>query len=202
MQAIEIAAKIRLAVEVDVESEKVGEVRLEVLGRGEVGVAHERLGIDALGDVDQVPQEGADARRPVPADDVRRDLVADEIPRQRRMSHARVDRFGDGAPDVLRQLRGVEEADVLGPRDTGQHAQPSFRGKIEQPPRGNRESPERVRPELGHEIQIGADDLPAGELGPEAVRGEGTVGESLQQYLLGSGKEELAPRLELAPPLR
>ena len=113
-----------------------------------------------------------------------------------------MDRFGKRATDALRELLGVEEADVLGPWDPGQHAQVPLRGKIEQPSRRSREGPERVRPELDHEIQIGADDLRAGELDPGVVGGERTIGEPLEQNLFGAGKEELASRLELAPPSR
>ena len=45
------------------QGEKIGEVRLEVLGRREVRITDERFRIDVLGDVDQILQEGADARR-------------------------------------------------------------------------------------------------------------------------------------------
>ncbi len=48
VQPIEVAAEIRLAVQVDVEGEKVGELGLEILRGREIGVAHERSRVELL----------------------------------------------------------------------------------------------------------------------------------------------------------
>src|ERR1700687_5086890 len=88
VQARQVPAELGLRMQIDVEGQEVGEVGLEVLGGGEVGVAHQGGRLDALDHAGRLPQEPGDPLRPVPADDVGRDLVADQERAHRGMAAA------------------------------------------------------------------------------------------------------------------
>ena len=196
VQPIEISDEVFLAMQIDVEREEIGEVGFEIFGGREIRVADEPLGIAALDDLHQLAQEGGDAPGAVPADDVRGDLVADQQRGHRRMVLACLSRPPERVADLAGQLLRIEEAHVLGPRHTDEHAKTALRGQIEQPARRDGERPERVGAELGHEAEIGLDLLRVWKLIPAAIRGEGAVGDTVEPDLLGPGEEKLAARLE------
>ena len=202
VQPIEVAAEIRLAVQVDVEGEKVGELGLEILRGRKIGVAHERARVDLLDHAHELAQKAGDPRGAVPADDVGRNLVADHVGRHRGMARARLHRVRHRSSDVRRHLLRVEEAHVLGPGDSHQQAHAAAGGEVEHVAGRDGEGPEGIGPELGDQVEVPSDGVPVGKLRAQRVRRERPVGDALEEYLVGAGEEELAARLELAGPVR
>ena len=85
LQPRQVAPQVRLVVQVDVERADVEERQLEVLGGREVHVGEQAVGRRGLGLVVEFAQEALDARLAVPADDRRRDLVAERDHQHRRV---------------------------------------------------------------------------------------------------------------------
>lgn len=79
LQAEEILAERFAVVEVNVERGKVEEGQVKIFRRREVGVRDETGGIVLLADIRQFGNEALDPLRAVPADNVRRDLVAHAV---------------------------------------------------------------------------------------------------------------------------
>lgn len=121
LEAPEIASELFDAVQVHVEGEEIEARDLEVLGHREVGVGYQRLGVDLLDLVCERAQESPDAGRLVPADHVRRDLVPDEEGEQgpRRVAQG-AGGVPHAAPDLPSFGAGIEEAEMLRPRDSDQ----------------------------------------------------------------------------------
>src|SRR5439155_498263 len=85
----------RAGLEVDVEAQEVEKRELQVLGRRVVDVRDEPARVLALGGAVETRDIALDAPPAEPPDDRARDLVADRIAQDRRMSGAR----GDGCAD-------------------------------------------------------------------------------------------------------
>src|SRR5580765_2601484 len=109
MQPIEVPAEIRLAVQVDVEREEVGEPGLEILRGRKIGVAHERLRVDLLDHAHELAKKPGHSRRAVPADDVGRNLVADHVSGHCGMARALLHRARHRSSDVTYYLLRIEE---------------------------------------------------------------------------------------------
>ncbi len=127
----------------------------------------------------------------VPADDVRRDLVADQEGADRRVIPAGLDHVRDGAPDGVRDLLRVEEADVLRPRDPDEDPEVALGGHVEQPAGRGGEEPEAVGPQLGHQGEVPLDDVGGGISIAIRVRGKRAVGDPPERNLVISSEEEL-----------
>jgi hypothetical protein len=180
-------------VEVDVERDEVDQLRhVEVLGRGEVRVADERRRRARLHLLAQHAEEVAHALGTVPADDVGRDLVADQEAEQGRVAAQRVGSGARRAADLRHQLAAVEEAHVLRPGNRHQHAEPVRRGAVEQPAGRHRERPQAVDPRLAHERQVALDQRLGREREPVPGGGERPVGDAAQVELAIADEEELA----------
>ncbi len=178
-------------VQVDVEREEIGEVGLEIFGGRIVGVADQRGGLHLLDQADQLTQEPGDARSAVPADDVRRDLVADQERADGRVIAAGLDHVRDGAADRIGDLLRVEKADVLRPRDSDEDPEVSLCGQVEEPAGRRGEEPEAVGPQLGHQGEVPRDDLRGGISITIRVRSERAVGDPPERNLVISSEEEL-----------
>jgi hypothetical protein len=179
--------------QVDVEGHEVEELgQIEILGGREVGVADERPRGLLLDVADQPAQEFAHPLRPVPANDIGRDLVADEQPEEGRVAAEVLCRRPHGATDLRHDVLAVEKADVLRPRNGDQHAQSVLGRPVEQPARRDREGAERVGPQLRHQPEVGLDHVLGRE--GEAVRrhSERAVGHAPDVELVVADEEELA----------
>ena len=98
----------------------------------------------------------------------------------------------DCTADLRDQILAVEEADVLGPGDGHQDAQPVLRCPIEQPARRHGERPQRVGAQLCHEPEVGLENALARE-GKAVIRGsERAVRHAADVELMIADEEELA----------
>ena len=80
-------------------------------------------------------QEALDVAAPVPADDRRRDLVADRVAEHGRVAGAHAHRLAHATLDVSDEAPVVEERDVLLPRKPDEHVLPLLLRDVEQPAR-------------------------------------------------------------------
>ena len=191
MQAGKVATEIGLAVQVDVEGQEVDELPdVEVLGRREVGIAHERGRSAVLHDVGERAHEFPHPLRAVPADDVGRDLVTDQKPEKGRMTAAVLRRRAHRAADLGDDVLAIEKADVLRPRDRDEHPDATLGRPVEEPARRHRERSEAVRADLDHEREVTLEDVVLRE--GEAVRGgrERPVRDAPEVELVVTDEEE------------
>ena len=117
--------------EINVEGHEVEEGEIEILRRGVTGVRDEAVGVGLLDHVTQLPQESGDASRAVPADDIRRDLVADVIGQDAGVELDRLRPRGVGPARIRLGSATLEEADVSGPGDVHEDSDPALIGQIE-----------------------------------------------------------------------
>src|SRR5271170_130942 len=80
-QMRQVPAEILLAMQIHVERNEIEKTKIEIFGRRIVRIRKERGGINLFAEVPQLGEEVADGSRPVPAYDVRTNLVADAIRR-------------------------------------------------------------------------------------------------------------------------
>ncbi len=99
----------------------------------------------------------------VPADHVRRDLVADEIGENRGMPAAGAHAADHRVPDLRLDRRAVEKGDVLRPGQPDQDLQARLVRSVQQPERRHGENPDRVDPGFAHQCEIFVDDRLLGE---------------------------------------
>src|SRR5271169_5277922 len=114
----EIAAEVLLAMEIDVERNEIEKTKIEIFGRRIVRVGEQRVRIDLFAEVAQLGEKFTDGARPVPAYDVRADLVADAVGGDGLAELARVEHaLTDGVADFAHHVGGIEERHVKRPRD-------------------------------------------------------------------------------------
>src|SRR3990172_6830854 len=92
----QIAAVVGLVVEIDVETDEIEKVQLEILGRGIVRIREQALGVVLLADVVEFSEKAAHAASAVPSHDIRANLVAESIGEDR---FAMLPHLGDRGPD-------------------------------------------------------------------------------------------------------
>src|SRR5262245_22184384 len=111
MQLGEIGPKIRLAAQEDVEADKIQEREIQIISRRIVDVSDE-LARRRLSDVIvELFEETSDRARPMPAHDLRRDLIADGEREHCGVIAAAARVASDLFADLFDQLRIVEKAD-------------------------------------------------------------------------------------------
>ena len=163
-------------VQVDVEGDEIKERNIQVLGRWEVGVGHQAVGVRLLGDVHELGQETLDPTHAVPADDIGGDLVADVV-----SEHARVlaAPFGSltyqGARLTLKALAG-EKAKMLGPRNIDQSRHSVLVQRVQKPFRRHVVSADGVDANCLHPGKVVFDLIERWEGLAGGVRGKRTVG--------------------------
>src|SRR5665213_2211647 len=74
-----VAAKIFLAMEVNIEANEIEKIEIEVFGGRIVRIGKNALWIGLLADVAKLGEEFTDYARPVPSRDIRSDLVAEAV---------------------------------------------------------------------------------------------------------------------------
>jgi hypothetical protein len=193
LQTGEVAAQGDLVVQVDVETGEIQEVELQVLRGGEVGVGDERVGVHGVHLVRQLLQEALDARGPVPAHHLGRDLVAHQHRMQIGQLAQRTRRLADPPANLAAVPHGVEEADVLGPGHAHHQAQVEIRREIAEPRGGDVVQAQGVRAERMERGEIGLDDGLLGEGLAGGVGAEGPVGDATHEELVVRGKEHAGP---------
>ena len=118
--------------QVDVEGANIEKRQVEKFSRREVDVGEERVRRGILRALEQRSQEALDPQAPVPADDARRDLVADGEERDGRMRPELADPRDDLTLDRAIRRAIVEKRHVLHPWESHHHAQPVAGGLVEQ----------------------------------------------------------------------
>src|SRR4029077_4708739 len=98
-----------LIVEIDVEADKVGEVDRQIFGRRKVGIADECFRMRLSDACDQAPDKATYRLGAVPANDVGRDFVADEISEDSGMAPAIVRSRGYSLPNLGLNRNTVEK---------------------------------------------------------------------------------------------
>ncbi len=176
LQAPEVGAQVGFAVQVDVEGAHVEAAHVEVLGRREVHVGHERVRRHGLDVVVELPQEAFDAGVAVPAHDRRRNLVAHGQHQRGRMRGHATRRGHHPLPHLARERGVVEERDVLRPRDADHHAQAVPRGGVEQAFGRHGVGAHRVEAGGGHQREVVVDARQRGKLRALGVGRKGAIG--------------------------
>ena len=133
---------------------------------------------------------------PMPADDRRRNLVAERGHQHAGMVAQLRDAVGDGAADGPGRGGVVEEGDVLRPRDAHHEPQPGVGRGVEDRRRRHRVSADRVDAEGAHRLEVGDDLMEGRKLLAARVRGERAVGHALGVEPLVASEQELAPALD------
>ena len=109
-QMRQVAAEVFLAMQIHVERNEIEKTQIEIFGRRIVRVGEKRAGIDLFAEVTQLGEEAADGARPVPAHDVRANLVADAVGGDRLAELARVEnRLADGVADFAHHVGANRE---------------------------------------------------------------------------------------------
>jgi hypothetical protein len=192
VEAREIAAERPLLMQIDVEAEEIGEVDGQILGRGKVRVADETVGMDLLDRRHQPLEKAAHALGTMPAHDVGRDLVADEIGKKSAVPVEAAHRVGDAADDVGLEKRIIEEGDVLRPGNAGQHLETRLGGSVEEGERRRSKNAHRVGAHLPHHPEVLRHRLVVRELRSIGAQRKGSVGHAFDEELFVARKKELA----------
>ncbi len=103
-----------------------------------------------LGQCDEAAQKAANRFGTVPANHVRRDLIADQVGEHRAMAAARARALDHRLPDRRLDRRTIEEGYVLRPGQSDEEVQSGPLGRVEEPPRRHVEDAHRVDPGFGH----------------------------------------------------
>ena len=141
---------------------------------------------------DEASEATADCVGAVPAHHIGRDLIADQIGEDRRVTIASPYSGDHRLADLLLGCRAVEKGDVLRPRQSDEDLQTGQLRGIEQPGRRHREDPDGVDAGFGHQCEIGIDDRVFGELRPVTAGWEGAVSDAFDEVLFVADKKELA----------
>src|SRR5262245_12460415 len=115
LQAGEVRTKLVTLVKVDVEREDIDESELEVFGGREVRVRHQTVRIRLTRDVAQLAQETLNLSGSMPADDRRRNLLADAVHQHARMALTTGDAVAHLVIDLFALARGLQKTRVLHP---------------------------------------------------------------------------------------
>jgi hypothetical protein len=126
----EIRVEAFLGFEIDVERNEV-DARPEILRRRIVHVRDETPGILCLHRPKEPVEEALHRLPAMPADDRRRNLVANGIAEHCGVAGTGSHALAHATLDVIPALRIVEEGDVLLPRQPNHDAQPEPRSRVE-----------------------------------------------------------------------
>ena len=137
-------------------------------------------------------KEAFHAQPPVPADDGRRNLVAQGKHQDGRVVGECPDARQQFGLDLSRDLSIVEERNVLRPGQTHHDAQSVASGYIEQVAPWRRIHPHGVDAERGHQTEVFVDLHDRGKLITLGVWCEGPVGDALDEKAIGTETQELA----------
>ena len=133
VQPRDISAEGGLVVQVDVETDEVGEIDGKIFGRWVIGIADERVRVLGLGADNQASEKAAYRLGTVPAYHIGRYLIADQIGEDRRMAAASTDALPHCLTDLAAYRRAVEKSNVLRPRKSDENLQTFLLRGIEQP---------------------------------------------------------------------
>src|SRR5581483_9824010 len=108
--------------EVHVKRHKIGEIHVKILGGGKIGVAHQPIRVSRFCSFHQFAQKPSHAFWPMPASNIRRNLVADETSQDRSVSATRFNALSNRAMNLSHQLRRIKKRDMFSPRNANEHA--------------------------------------------------------------------------------
>ena len=192
LQPSEVRRELLGRLQVHVEREQIEERKLEVLARRVVDVGDEPVGIPLLGRPVEALEKALDARTSVPANDRRRNLVADGVGEHRRVALAGFDGAANALRDRLHPSALVEERDVLLPGQPDEHIEAVLGRLVEKPQRRRRVRAEGVDAHRRHRREVPSNAFRARELLTVVTRPERAVGNALHPQLLATDGQELA----------
>ena len=192
LQPREVGAQALLRLEVDVVADEVEEVEPQILGGGIVHVRDQGVGRLALGGVVQPFEVALHRAATEPACNGGRDLVADRVAEDGRMTGRRAHAGADQLFYVGSILLVGEEPDVALHRQADEDSQIVALGGVEQPGRRHAIGPEAVDPVLRHERTVPLDDLGLGNLAAVRTRAKRAVGDAAHVELRIAEEEKLA----------
>ena len=197
MQPRQIATEVGAALEEDVEHEEVERLEGQILRRRVIGVGEQPVGVLGARGVDQVAQRVGDHVHPVPAQDVRRHLVAEdqaEDPIVAVQAPCGLSHLGPGGGSQLAVLTSgpPEQIAPVGVEDAGKHADPVLCGRVEQVITGDRVGPYDGEAGVGDRGEVTPQLRPLGKGETIFARLESSVGDPAKVEPLAAHGEELA----------
>src|SRR6516165_3084047 len=116
---------------INIEGDEIGKIDGQILGGGVIRVTDECLGMLRLRGGDQALEKLPHCFDTVPADDVGRDFIADQVGENGRMAPT-ITYAGDNRfLDLPLGRRAVEKSDVLRPGEADEELQTRLFGRIE-----------------------------------------------------------------------
>ena len=104
-QMSQVTAEVFLAMQIHVERNEIEKTQIKILGRRIVRIGEKRSGIDLFSEVAEFGEEAADGARPVPAHDIRSNLIADAVGCDGLAEFARLEnRLADRVADVAHHV--------------------------------------------------------------------------------------------------
>src|SRR2546426_12307377 len=113
MEVREIATKIFLSVKIHIERQKIGEVDVEIFGGREISITGQGLRRRLFGHFEQLMEKFADAPLPVPALDIRRNLIPHQISKSSRLILEGLHTLGNRPADRWPRRTGINKRNVL-----------------------------------------------------------------------------------------
>src|SRR5262249_25198089 len=172
--------------------DEIQERQLEILGRGEIHIGHQRAGVFRFGRLVKAPDEAFDARFAVPTHDGRGNLVADHEAKHGGMAREARDIGAQLSQDTANASRVVEEGDVLLPRQPDHDAQVVGHCNVHQPARRKRIDADRIEAGGRDRLEVALDDSVDRELNARAIRPERPVGDATDPEFLITDIQKLA----------
>src|SRR5208283_5516362 len=75
----QVTAEVCLVMQINVERNEIEKTQIKIFGRRIVRIGEKRAGIDLFSEVTEFGEKAADGARPMPAHDIRSNLVADAV---------------------------------------------------------------------------------------------------------------------------
>ena len=176
---------------------KSRKLKIEIFGRRIVRVGEERAGIDLFSEVAEFGEKAADGARPMPAHDIRANLVADAVGGDGLAELARVEnRLADGVADLAHHVGRIEERHVKRPRDAEHHAEPGLLRLLDHPRRWRNVEPNHVGAEPAHQREVGGDALGLGISFAAGIRRKRAVRNAANVKFLRAVEEIFSVRCE------
>ena len=187
----QVAIKVVLPVQVDIECHKVAVLRKEILGRRIAGVREKGARVFRAADVDQLLDKLRDFPRSEPTHHRRRDFIADQVAEDRRMPCVFFNPVANRLLRLVADFRVVEKFQMLGPWNRDERPNASRCAQVQKPARRHIVDADEIHTGLDHHVEILCRRLGSPEVVALGVGRERAVGHAFDEKLFISLEEKL-----------